>query len=171
MHPRRLAVPSALILALMLVPAAQAKLPAPSVKTIVAGKSVAGVKLGMSISAAKQKWGTGSKCGAAAMGPGSTQCTWATTGSGNSPKLILLFMGGKVRAITVDGGTGGAAIKAFKTPKGIGIGSTLAALQAAHPGLGTSLGPDNASLGSGGTITSFYVKGGRIKSLQVGSPV
>jgi hypothetical protein len=169
-HPSRLAIPSTLALGLLLVPAAGAKLPEPSVTTIVTGKSVAGVKLGMTLAAAKRKWGAGSKCGAAAAGPGSTYCTWSTTSSPQSPKLTLVAIGGKVRAITVDGGTGGAAIKAFKTSKGIGIGSTKSALQAAYPALGSSLGPDNPSLGSGATITSFYTKGGRIKSLQVGSP-
>jgi hypothetical protein len=172
-HLRRVAVPSALILALVLVPAAEAKLPNPKVTTIVPGKSVAGVKLGMRLAVAKQTWGPGSKCGAGAAGPGSTSCTWSATPNAQpdrGPKLILLSIGGKVRAITVDGGTGGTAIKTFRTAKGIGVGSTLAALRAAYAGLGTSLGPDNPSLGSGPTITSFYVKGGRVKSIQVGSP-
>ena len=164
------AVPSALVLAALLAPAAGARLPTPAVTAVVTGKSVAGVKLGMTLPAARARWGAGSKCGAAAAGPGSTHCTWSTTSSPQSPKLILLSVGGKVRAITIDGGTGGAPIKAFKTSKGIGIGSTLAALRTAHPGLGSSLGPDNPTLGSGSTITSFYVKSGRIKSIQVGSP-
>ena len=60
-----------------------------------------------------------------------------------------MSVGGKVRAITVDGGT---AIKAFRTSKDIGIGATVAALRAAHPGLATPLGPDNPSLGSGATM-------------------
>lgn len=170
MRTRSLAIPCALVLGAMLAPAAEAKLPTPSVKTIVTGKSVAGVKLGMTLSAAKKKWGAGSKCGAGAFGPGASQCTWSVTSSPQSPKLILLAIGGKVRAISIDGGTGGADIKAFKTSKGVGIGSSLSALKAAHPGLGSSLGPDNPSLGSGATITSFYVKGGHVKSIQVGSP-
>jgi hypothetical protein len=169
-HTRRLAVPCALVLGLMLIPAAEAKLPTPSVTTIVTGKSVAGVKLGMTLTSAKQKWGAGSKCGAGAFGPGAKQCTWSVTSSPQSSKLILLAIGGKVRSIVVDGGTGGADIKAFKTAKGIGIGSSLGALKAAHPGLGSSLGPDNPSLGAGATITSFYVKGGHVRSIQVGAP-
>jgi hypothetical protein len=171
-HLRRIAVPSALTLALTLVvaPVADAKLPAPKVTTVVVGKSVAGVKLGMTLTAAKQKWGAGSKCGAAAAGPGATQCTWSNSSSPNGAKLILLGIGGKVRAIVVDGGPGGAAIEAFRTTKGIGIGSTTAALKAAHPGLANTLGPDNPSLGSGATMTSFYVKGGHVRSLQVGTP-
>jgi hypothetical protein len=127
----------------------------------------------MKLSVAKQTWGSGFKCGPGAAGPGSTQCTWSKTPNAQpdrGPKLILLGIGGKVRAITVDGGTGGPAIKAFRTAKGIGVGSTLAALRAAYPALGTSLGPDNPSLGSGPTITSFYTKGRRVKSIQVGSP-
>lgn len=169
MNARRIAVPSALVLALMLIPAAQAKLPAPSVSTVVPGKSVAGVKLGMTLSAAKTKWGAGSTCGPAAW-PNATQCTWSVTSAPKSPKLTLVSIGGKVRAIAIDGGTGGAAIKAFKTSKGIGIGSTRAALTGAYGTLETALGPDNPSLGTGKTVTSFYVKGGRVQSMQVGAP-
>ena len=78
---------------------------------------------------------------------------------------------GKVRAITVDGGGGGPAITKFATAKGIRIGSTRTALQAAYPGLSTAaLGPANPSIGSGRTITSFYVPANRVRSIQVGSP-
>jgi hypothetical protein len=49
------------------------------------------------------------------------------------------------------------------------VGSTLAVLRAAYPALETSV-PDNPSLGSGPTITSFHTKGGRVRSIQVGSP-
>ena len=172
MHLRRIAVPPALTLALALAvaPVADAKLPTPKVTTIVIGKSVAGVKLGMTLTAAKQHWGSGSKCGPAAAAPGSIQCTWSTSSSPNGAKLILLSIGGKIRAIVVDGGPGGAAIEAFRTSKDIGIGSTAAALKAAHPGIANTLGPDNPSLGSGASMTSFFVKNGRIRSLQVGTP-
>ena len=173
MRLRHIVVPGVLMLSMALVSTAEAKLPAPKVTTIVPGKSVAGARLGMKLSVARKKWGAGSKCAAAAAGPGSIACTWSVTPNAQpdrSPKLILVSIRGRVRAITVDGGTGGRAIKAYRTKKRIGIGSTAAALRKAYPRLGSSLGPDNPSLGSGRTITSFYLKGGRVRSIQVGSP-
>ena len=172
MNLQRSAVLSAIAIPLTIVPVGQAKLPAPKVKTIVPGVSVAGVKLGMTTALAKKTLGPGSICGVAAF-PNAKQCTWSATPNARpdrGPKITILTLGGKVRAIEVDGGTGGAAIKAFRTSKGVGIGSTRAALFAAYPKLKTPFGPDNPSLGSGRTTTSFFIKGGRINSLQVGSP-
>lgn len=173
MNRRRIAVPVALALAVVSVPAAQAALPTPPATAIVPGKSVAGVRLGMALSVAKTVWGAGSTCGASAAGPAAVTCTWSSTPNARpdrGPKLILVGIGGKVRSIVVDGGNKAAAVAAYRTTKGIGTGSTVAALRKAYPGLGTALGPDNPSLGSGATITSFHTAGGKVRSIQVGSP-
>jgi hypothetical protein len=172
MNLQRIAVLSAIAIPLTIVAVGQAKLPSPKVKTIVPGVSVAGVKLGMTTALAKKTLGPGSVCGVAAF-PNAKQCTWSVTPNARpdrSPKITIVTLAGKVRAITVDGGTGGAAIKSFRTVKGIGIGSTRAALFAAYPKLKTPFGADNPSLGSGRTTTSFFIQGGRVKLLQVGSP-
>ena len=169
MNLRRIAVPCALAVALGLASTAEAKLPTPAVTTIVPGVSVAGVKLGMKTAAAKKLWGPGSVCGPAATGPGGTQCTWSVTPNAQpdlSPKLTIVLIKGKVRVITVDGGTGGPAIKAFRTAEKIGVGSTQAALEKAYPGIST----ETNGLGSGPTVTYFSTKNGRVQSIQVGSP-
>ncbi len=170
---RRALVPSALVLTLALVPAAQAKLPANTAMTIVPGQSVGAVKLGMATAVAKAKWGPGFACGAAAAGPGSTQCTWSATPNARpdrGAKLTIVMIGGKVRAITVAGGTGVAAIRTIRTAKGIGVTSTRAAFAAAYPGARTPYGPDNPTLGAGKTSTTFSMVGGRVDAIQVGSP-
>lgn len=173
MRLRHALIPSALALSLALVPAAEAKLPANTVMTIVPGQSVGAVKLGMTTAAAKAKWGPGFACGAAAAGPGSTQCTWSATPNAQpdrGAKLTIVMIGGKVRGITVAGGTGVAAIRTIRTTKGIGVTSTKAAFAAAYPGAKTPYGPDNPTLGSGKTATTFAMTGGRVSSIQVGSP-
>ena len=171
----RVVLPAALAAALALAPTAAAKLPAPPVTTIVPGQSVGGVKLGMKTATAKATWGPGFTCGAAAAGPGTTQCTWSATPNARpdrGAKLSVVLIAGRVRAITVDGGAGAtpASVKALRTSKGIGIGSTRAAFRAAYPGAKTPSGPDNPTLGAGATITSFFLAGGRVRSIQVGSP-
>jgi len=62
MSARRLIVLTTLALAVALPAAAQAKLPAPKTKKIVFGTSIAGVRLGMSLDAAKAAWGPGQEC-------------------------------------------------------------------------------------------------------------
>ncbi len=169
---------AAVLLMLVIPVVAQAKLPAPKTKTVVAGKSVAGVKLGSSLTAAKAAWGAGSKCGKGATPQPTTQCTWSTT-PGKSPdlgaKLTIVAAKGKVVAITIANGTGGtkAGIKAFRTTKGIGVGATVAATRKAFPALGLLSGTPsaaNADLGSGKTVTSFFFVNDKLDSLTVGSP-
>ncbi len=181
MSSYRCAVPLAgVALLLAIAPAAQAKLPAPKVKTVVFGKSVAGIKLGTGLAAAKAAWGSGSKCGPAALGPSNpaTQCTWSTT-PGAKPdlgaKLTLVARKGKVVAITIDDGTGGtkAGIKKFRTSKGIGLGASIAALRKAYPAVPRANGNPSAAnteLGSGKTVTSFFFENDKLTTFTVGSP-
>lgn len=177
---RHLAPLAAVTLALVAPAAALAKLPAPKVRTVVFGKSVAGVKLGSSLAAAKKAWGSGSSCGAAALPPTTpgTQCTWSTT-PGAKPdrgaKLTLVAIKGKVVAITIANGTGGAkaGIRKYLTSKGIGVGDTFAAARKAYPKLSALSGTPaaaNADLGSGKTATSLFFVSGKLDSITVGSP-
>lgn len=172
MWGRRAVVLGALASALVVPVVAQAKLPAPAVKTVVFGKSVAGVKLGMSLAAAKAAWGPGSKCAA-------KKCTWSTTPNAQrdlGARLSFVLNKGKVVAIIVQDGTGGAkaGIKKFRTAKNIGIGSTSAAVRKAYPALGPfsgSVGFGNANLGSGKTVTNFQFVNDKLDAFQIGSPI
>jgi len=170
MITRRIVVPGMLVAALVLPASAQAKLPAPAVKTVVFGKSVAGVSLGMPLAAAKAAWGPGSKCAG-------TTCTWSATPAtpATGAKLAFTVKKGEVVTILVQDGTGGTAagIKRFRTAKKIGIGATLAALRKAYPALGPatgSVGFAEVDLGSGKTVTNFQFVNDALDTFQIGQP-
>lgn len=170
MMARRIAVPGLLVAALAIPASAQAKLPAPAVKTVVFGKSVAGVSLGMTKAAAKAAWGPGSVCAG-------TTCTWSATPASptTGAKLAFTVKKGKVVTILVQNGTGGASagVKRFRTAKKIGIGSTLAATRKAYPALGPaagSVGFAQVDLGSGKTMTSFQFVNDALDAFQIGQP-
>ncbi|MDX6552758.1 MAG: hypothetical protein QOH74_1246 [Gaiellales bacterium] len=65
----------ALALIALAAAGAEAKLPAKGGKSIVPGKSIGGVRLGMDAAAAVTKWGPGGTCDAAV----GTSCRWDGT--------------------------------------------------------------------------------------------
>ena len=131
MSPRRSLILVVLVLLLAVPLAASAKLPAPKDKTIVVGVSIAGAKLGGGLTAAKVAWGPGGTCKPA---PSATytafRCVWLGT---KGASMDFLSVSGVLRQVRIVAGSGAKGpLAAFRTAKGIGIGSTEKAVRKAY---------------------------------------
>lgn len=158
---RRALLP-AVALALLVAPAAQATLPKFSDKTIVVGKSIGGVKLGMSGAAAKKAWGGAKGC----LAFGTASCIYRDAGStqSNTGEGSFGFPKGKVTSIYIQAPIGAkgpkyvAPLSTPKTDKGIGLGSTVGAVKKAYP-KAVLQGSYVTLAGKGGVTTSFSLYG------------
>jgi hypothetical protein len=147
--------------------AAQAKLPSPSTKRIVPGRSIGGVKIGMGAAAAVKRWGPGGSC-AATIGP---SCTWA--GSMKQGQASFEVTDGRVTSIRLESGQKPTTyypvyrgpITKWKTAKRIGIGSALRAVVKAYP-KATPNG-SGVELKTGKRRTLFESSLGRTKSITI----
>jgi hypothetical protein len=110
----------------------------PSNKQIAIHKSIAGVKVGQSIEAAKQAWHGDVRCG----GHGdATSCLWGG-GSERKGHLGFVYATGTDRVFQVSISAGTIDHKVayrkplttVKTSKGIGLGSKRSAVKRAYPG-------------------------------------
>src|SRR3954447_5288046 len=116
----------------------------PSHKRIVIHDSIAGVRLGQSIKAAKRAWHGAGRCG----GHGdATACLWGSERKGH---LGFIYATGTDRVFQVNIIAGISEhksvyrkpLKTLKTSKGIGLGSTKSAVKRAYPGGRSVSGPD-----------------------------
>jgi len=122
---------------LWVAPTADAALPTFKDKTIVVGKSIAGVKLGAGLASGKAAWG---KANADCSDP--LVCQFRVKGavSGDKGEGLFSLKGGKISRIQITAPLASGAGHAYKAPfttpktsKGIGIGSTEAKLKKAYP--------------------------------------
>lgn len=158
---RRAALAGALLV-LLAVPSAHATLPKFADKTIVVGKSIGGVKLGMGAAAAKKAWGGAKGCALF----GSASCIYRPAGSTQSSagEGSFGFPGGKVTSVYIAAPLGAKGylykppLSTPKTDKGIGIGSKLAAAKKAYP-KATVSGTFMTITGKGGVSTTFEFYG------------
>lgn len=131
-------------LALALPASAGAALPKPSSTLIVPNKSIAGVALGAKISQVKKAWGKGGKCEYDCVyeaarkneteGPSLARvlCEEKRQGAPRTAWMISISVGYKtVGTETVP--TFKTPLTAFKTAKGIGLGSKASELARAYP--------------------------------------
>jgi hypothetical protein len=111
-----------------------AKLPHPKRTLIVPGKSIAGIKLGMTQAEVFHLWGrTGCMAGF---------CTWTGPGSaGHAERAVVSFAGGSVIEVAINAATTNGTSEKFKpgtlskwkTAKNIHLGSQKAAVKRAYP--------------------------------------
>lgn len=151
----------AAIAALAISAVAGAALPKPKTTLIVPGKSVAGVSLGATATKVQKEWGHSKDC--------EFQCTYEGSKNGDetaSHAGVLLEQPAsgkgpaKVWQIFIDAGAKtvgneeqpdfNTPLAAYKTSKGIGLGSTVGEVQRAYPGAKKTASPD---------LTIFEVKG------------
>lgn len=150
------------------VPAADAHLPLKGGKSIVPGKSIGGVKLGMDATVAVQKWGgKGSTCEAAV----STSCLWA--GTMRQGSLRFDVTNGKVSTIVITAGQKPQTfepvykgpITRWRTSKNVGIGTLMRTVGKRYP----KAFPDGGGLQlrSGKIATYFESSLGRAASITI----
>ena len=162
---RRALLP-AVALALLAAPAADATLPKFADRTVVVGKSIGGVKLGMTGAAAKKAWGGAKGCQLF----GTASCIYRDAGStqSNTGEGSFGFPQGKVTSIYIQAPLGAkgpryvAPLSTPKTDKGIRLGSTVGALQKAYPKAKIE-GTFATLAGKGGATTSFSLYGAGAK--------
>jgi hypothetical protein len=163
----RFLLAGSLLLMLVAAPAAEAKLPAKGGKSIVPGRSIGGVKLGMDATAAVKKWGKGGSCDVAV----DTSCRW--DGTMRQGRMRFEVTNGKVSTIVIEAGQQPSTfepvysgpITKWKTKKGVRLGTTLFKVAKKYP----RASPDGGGLvlASGTRRTYFASSGGRTASITI----
>jgi hypothetical protein len=164
----RLLLAAAAVLAALLPATASAALPTPKTTTIVPGKSIGGVAVGMSVKRALAIWGPGSLCTEATV---QDSCNWIGTDRQGAASFNVVK--GKVVLITISTGRKGddliyaGPLQKWKTRKKVRLGVTAYAVFKAYPKVhGSGSGPQ---LGSGNHTTTFQTSSGRIYQINVGA--
>ena len=168
---RRTAILLLAVTACALAPAAaSARLPTPPSKAIVPGKSIGGVRIGMTVRSALAHWGAGSHCTAATI---RRSCTWTGSGAQGTVSFNVGFTG-KVRSITIAAGHNETTqiykgpLQGWKTSRGIHLGSSAASVVKAYPKVRST--PSGPQLGTGARSTIFTKSARRIAQIYIGPP-
>lgn len=149
----------ALVSSFALPAVAGAKLPTFASKRIVLGKSIGGVRPGMTLAAAQKAWGPGgiSEAGDACQESGRTSCIWAG-GSVRERAILGLAGDGTVESVRIVGGPR-SPLATLKTGKGLGLGTKNSVFLKTYGTLGYPVGL-GAPKGSGVAYllsrTTFY---------------
>ena len=163
------------VVSMLLAGSAQAATPKLKNTLIVPNKSVGALKLGMSPTAAKAAWGAGDCLASGLCQFGTRPTTSAgyasysvTTLTAGTPKSVLL--------IQLEAGPFGkpkrnysTPLARFKTSKGIGLGSTKAALLRAYPHMISEQANSYIIRQSETVVTIFGLEAGRVDLIAIGA--
>lgn len=172
-RPAAVAAIAAAMLIATAAPAA-ATLPKPKTTKIVNGKSMGGVRIGMTLAQAQAAWGPGgvSEAGDACRGDGSrTSCIWKGR-SNRERALVSLGDGGAIDGITISGGPS-SPLATWRAARRFGLGTTSATLlKTLGLGAGFPVGL-GAPLGATGVYvdrrTSFFLgRSNRVIAVRIG---
>ena len=156
---RAVLMPLVAVVALVATSSATAALPRAGL--IVPGRSIAGLRLGVTARAARKAWGIPAQCGTAA---GVHYCRYATARP-LSGFVSFVLTRGRVSSISLEAAynpttkrfveTGPLA--SFRTAKGIRIGSTAAAVRHAYPSAGSAASGQELTLTNAKRVTYFLL--------------
>lgn len=177
---RRLAVLTVLV-PLVAAGSAVARVPTFKPKTIVPGKSIGGVAVGMTKARAVSVWGKPDLCDKKYR-PGVVWCQYKAASTTNGTTVVQPFAGfflrsGKVVSVELDFAENSAIdpkLKRVKTSKGIALGSQMSKARSAYgiaPASGGEAGRSRALLTQGKLCTLFYAPNSPftvIDAIQVG---
>ncbi len=165
---RSLVLAAAIAIAALLPATASAELPTPKSTTIVPGKSMGGVSIGMSIKRALKVWGEGSDCTEESV---RTSCYWTGTDRQGMASLSISPTG-KVTLISISTGRKGddlvyaGPLQKWKTRKKIRLGVSTYRVGKAYPQVkGAGYG---VKIGRGNHTTGFQGSSGRIYQIFIG---
>jgi len=152
------------VLTLGLALPAAATLPHPRSKLIVPGRSIGGVRIGQTSAAARAAWGPGDTC----INKVSGECSWITIHDGVAS---FTLRAGRVVDVAIAAGPKAAGyafdgpLRSLRTRRGIGIGSSVADVRVAYPGLRRT--ERELLVVADHRVTSFTISGGRVAGVTV----
>ena len=152
------------MLTLGIAVSAAAALPQPRSKLIEPGRSIGGVRIGQTSAAARAAWGPGETC----INKVSGECSWITLRDGVAS---FTLRAGRVVAVAIAAGSKGGGyafdgpLRALRTRRGIGIGSSIADARIAYPGLRRT--ERELLVVADHRVTSFTISDGRVAGVTV----
>jgi hypothetical protein len=174
MRTRTVATVSVLA-ALALSGVAQASLPHAQSDAIVPFKSLAGVKLNSSLAAATKAWGKGGTCG-------ESSCTYISKSGGTASFLLARKLTETAPLLVVDISIEAplqsstslkrnfkTPLASYRTPSGIGIGSSAKSLRHAYPHLLKEGTTEYFLKGPGESSATFVLSEGRVEAISTAS--
>jgi hypothetical protein len=171
----------AVILTLVIAGSASARVPKFKPLTIVPGKSIGGVSIGMSKNKAVGVWGKPDAC--TPFQPGIIWCQYKAASHIGGTTLVQPFAGfylqsGKVLEVELESAENTAIdpkVEKLKTSKHIGVGTQMSTARSAYgigPPSGGEAGLSRAMLQQGNKCTLFYAPTApytTVEAIQVGS--
>jgi hypothetical protein len=171
----RIVLTAALTAALALPSFAQASLPHAHSTSIVPFKSLAGLKLNSSVAAATKAWGKGGTCT-------ESSCTYTSKTGGTAsflaarkltdtaPLLVVqISIEAPLKSSTSLKRNFNTPLASYRTPSGIGIGSSAKSLKHAYPHLIKEGTTEYILKGPGESSATFVLSEGKVEAISTAS--